>query len=505
MDDDKRRRWLPHGWMAGAWTPGARRMAWLALAMLAIVLPLTLVALLGRPATEPAASRPALVDLPLDFWDWGANRTLTPVEREQLAAMGSTQVYSLCGLIAAESGKPTWTPSGRASSPPPGLEQHLVVRLDAGLARIMDPALGPQLIPLIVAGCERNRTAASRGVQIDADVPTKKLAAYAEFLHQLRSALPAGWGLSCTMLLDWARSRDLALVGEAVDFVAPQFYSAYIPLDPAQTHEVVAAVELERTVRRLEALGVPYRIGLPIFEQCSLFDARGELLKPSLPLSPEAALAAGARPVRVGRGDETTLELVVPAPLQAGNLRFAAGQRLLFGTPTASGLARQLATLRRIPHVRCRGVLLYRLPGTEITRTLSIAQVAAAVAGTVRPAALTWRAEPLGNGHWTLLLSNRGDEDFIDLERPARAILTATGSRLSPPAVAPRGGHFLLSPLVGGAPGPPAQADGMAIDLLMLRAGATLTVEDVRIDGPPGTVPLGEVRWAGGSARLERR
>lgn len=484
-----------------------RRRRWLpaALVALAIAASLGLAALLHQPAPAPAPSTPALTTLPIDFWDWGANRTLTPSEREQLTAMGSTQVFSLCGLVDDVGGKPTWIPSGRASAPPPGLEQHLVVRLDAGLARIMDPALGPQLIPLIIAGCERNRTPASQGLQIDADVPTKKLAAYAEFLHQLRSAMPSGWGLSCTMLLDWARSRDLQQVGEAVDFVAPQFYSAYIPLDPGQTHEVVAAVELERTVRRLEALGVPYRVGLPIFEQCSLFDARGELLKPSLPLSPEAALAAGARTVRVSRGDETTIELAVPVPLQVANLRFDAGQRLLFGTPTVSGLSRQLTVLRGLPRANCRGVLLYRLPGTEITRTLSISQVAAAVAGKIKPATLTWRAEPLGNGHWTLLLSNRGDEDFIDQERPARATLTATGSRVSLSAVAPRGGHFLLSPLVSGVPGPPAQADGLAIDLLMLRAGSTLTVEDVRIAGPPGTVPLGEVRWTTGSAPLEHR
>ena len=495
--NDKRRRWLLLAWKSG-WPT-------LTLVVLAIAVSFILTTLLRTPTPAPTASRPALDTLPIDFWDWGTTRTLTPVEREHLTAMGSTQVFSLCGLIDADGGKPSWTPSGRASSPPPGLEQHLVVRLDAVLARIMDPTLGPQLIPLILAGCERNRTSASRGLQIDADVPTRKLAAYAEFLHQLRSALPTGWGLSCTMLLDWARSRDLKLVGEAVDFVAPQFYSAYVPLAPGQTHEVVAAVELERTMRRLEALAVPYRVGLPIFEQCSLFDARGELRKPSLPLSPEAALAAGARAVRVSRGDETTIELLVPAPLQVGNLRMDTGQRLLFGTPTAGGLARQLSVLRGLPHAHCRGVLLYRLPGTEITRTLSITQVAAASSGKVKPASLTWRAEPLGNGHWTMLLSNRGDEDFIDLEHPARATLTATGSRVSLSSVAPRGGHFLLSPLIGGVPGPPTQADGMAIDLLMLRAGATLTVEDVRIAGPPGAVPLGDVRWAAGTTPLERR
>ncbi len=487
-NDDKRRRWLP-----------------VALVAVAVLVSLVVAGSLRSPTSAPASSKPALDNLPIDFWDWGTTRTLTPTEREQVTAMGSTQVFSLCGLIETAGGKPTWTPAGRASSPPSGLEQHLVVRLDAGLARIMDPALGPQLIPMIIAGCERNRTPASHGVQIDADVPTKKLAAYAEFLHQLRSALPTGWGLSCTMLLDWARSRDLQQVAEAVDFVAPQFYSAYVPLDPGQTHEVVAAVELERTMRRLETLGVAYRVGLPIFEQCSLFNARGELLKPSLPMSPEAALAAGARTVRVSRGDETTIELLVPAPFQIGTLRFDTGQHLLFGTPTAAGLARQLAVLRGLPHAHCRGVLLYRLPGTEITRTLSIGQVATAVAGTIKPATLTWRAEPLGRGHWTLLLSNRGDEDFIDLEHPARATLTATGCRVSLSSVAPSGKHFQIHPLTANVVSTPERADGLAIDLLLLRAGATMTVEDVRIAGPPGSVPLGIVRWALGSSLLERR
>ena len=110
-----------------------------------------------------------------------------------------------------------------------------------------------------------------------------------------------------------------------------------------------------------------------------------------------------------------------------------------------------------------------------------------------------------GTGSPTLLLSNRGDEDFIDLEHPARATLTATGCRVSLSSVAPSGNHFQIHPLTANVVSTPERADGLAIDLLLLRAGATMTVEDVRIAGPPGSVPLGIVRWASGSSFLERR
>jgi hypothetical protein len=465
--------------------------------LLISVLALALVAMATVVLLQPAASTPPppLVaaaprgELPVDYWDWGANRTLSDRERDILTRLGSREVFSLCGVVAVEDKRLAWTPQGRPSAPPPGLKQHLVVRIDAGLARQMDPALADALIPVLVAGCQRNQTAATIGVQLDCDVPTRRLPAYAAVLRRLREALPAGCLLSVTMLLDWSHSKDLAELMQAVDFIAPQFYAAYLPVDPTDT-ALVGAGDLERVIPRLEAVGRPYRIGLPTYEQASLFDAKGNLLRPAVTVSPEAALTAGGRPGRIGRHDETTFEVLFPQPVQVAGLAFAAGSRLLFGSATAGGLAKAFAAIRRLAPRHCQGIALFRLPGRESTNSLSLAQALAAHRDAVRPAEITARLQPLGNRHWALIATNAGDEDFLDFATPARVLLTASDGALSATRL-PNYGFAIARPTPDGR--------GVELYLGLLRAGETFTIEDLRLDAHGARQPAlhGTLTWGG--------
>ncbi len=476
-----------------SWTPRTR-LAGIGVGVGVLVLALLSAIGAGRPnapaAPPPSApARPAVRWPPLNWWDWGINRVLTPQERELLAGTGCEQVFALAGAIYQVGNQPLWTPQGRPGEAPDGVKVHLVVRIDSEYARTLDPARSAALLPIVVAGYQRNRTAQTVGLQLDCDVPTRRLDTYIAFLHDLHAALPAGTQLSVTMLLDWTHSRALARLGQEVDFLVPQYYSALAPLSSSDT-SVTLASDLAGTVGRLERAGVAYYLGLPTFEQCSVFSAGDNLARTALPISPEAAIDAGGQVRRVTRSDETTIEMALGAPTQLCGSTLPAGARLLFGRLSATGLSRLLAALRQLAPKHCLGVCLFHLPGVEATRALSVAQVAAAHRGAVRPAAVTARLAELGQGHWALVLTNRGDEDWFDLQRPVHVTLQADaggirlGSRLPHPGL-------IRAVATGGPASDGSTRLGCDIDVGVLRAGEVVTIEDLHTDvhtRPHGTV-----------------
>ncbi len=480
--------------------PATRRVSGIIALVLAVTAALALAgAWPAAPAPAPAVEVALPAGFPIDYWDWGANRTLGTAERLALDRLGGRDVFSLCGMIAPYQDEWLWEPQGRPSAPIPGRRQHLVVRIDSLIARQMDPAIAARLIPLVVAGCARNRTAATIGVQLDCDVPTRRLGAYAEVLRQLRDALPPGTHLSVTMLLDWSRSKDLAALMQAVDLVVPQFYNTYLPIDLSGQTPLVGASDLERVVPRLEAVGRPYRIGLPTYEQCSQYNAAGDLVRPALAVSPEQALTAGGTAERVRLGDENLLTVRFAQATRVANQQIDAGHALVFASTTPSGIANRLADLRRLRPRFCAGVVLFRLPGRESTHTLTISQVEAAATSMVRPAKVVARLEPLGNQHHTLIVSNQGDEDFIDFTNPARVLIQATGAEVQATRLPSYG--FAIAREIATASG---RREGLAWYIGLLRAGEVLTIEDILIATPDGSVPriTGVVQQGGRSEGL---
>ncbi len=438
----------------------------------------------------PVAPPPVIVatvlpaGFPIDYWDWGANRTLSSSELKALDRLGGRDVFSLCGMIAPYQDEWLWEPQGRPSAPIPGRRQHLVVRIDSAIAKQMDPAIAARLIPIVVAGCARNQTAATIGVQLDCDVPTKRLGAYAEVLHQLRDALPPGTHLSVTMLLDWARSRDLPALMNAVDAVVPQFYNSYLPIDISGQTPLVGASDLERVIPKLEATNRPYRIGLPTYEQCSQYNAMGDLVRPALAVSPEQALTAGGTAERVRHGDENILTVRFAQATKVGNQQIDAGHALVFASTTPGGLAQRLADLRRLRPRFCAGVVLFRLPGRESTHSLTISQVEAAATSVVRPALVVARLESLGNQHYTLIVSNQGDEDFLDFTTPARVVIQALGADVQATRL-PSYGFAIAREVTN----PAGKRDGLELYIGLLRAGEILAIEDVMISTADASPP----------------
>lgn len=481
-------------------TPAVHRVIGIVSVVIAVAVAIGLATTFPNTPPPPIAVPVVLpAGFPIDYWDWGVNRTLSTAERQALDRLGGQDVFSLCGLIRPQNSEWAWEPQGRASVVIPGRRQHLVVRIDAGIARQMDPAAAEKLIPLIVAGCARNSTTATVGVQLDADVPTKRLAAYAGLLQQLRAALPAGTHLSVTMLLDWARSPDLAAVMNAVDTVVPQFYNTYLPIDFSGRTPLVGANDLERVIPKLEAIGRPYRIGLPTYEQCSQYDATGDMKRAALALSPEQALTAGGVAEQFRRGDENLLTVRFAQVTKISAQFLDAGHVLMFASSTPNGLARRLADVRRLRPRHCAGIVLFRLPGRESTHTLTISQVEAAANNRVRPALVVARLEPLGNQHHALIVSNQGDEDFLDFTHPARVVIQAPGAELR--ATQLPGYGFTVARELPTADG---KHDGLELYVGLLRAGEVLTIEDLLITTKDGSGPRihGVVQQNGRSERI---
>ena len=469
-------------------SPATRRLTGIIALLVAIVFAVSLAG--TWPAAAPAnAPPPPPAGFPLDYWDWGVNRTLSTAERQALDLLGGSEVFSLCGMIQPWRDEWLWEPQGRPSAPIPGRRQHLVVRIDSAIAKQMDASIAARLIPLVVDGWTRNRNAATIGIQIDCDVPTRRLAAYAEVLRTLRAALPEGTHLSVTMLLDWAHSRDLQVLMESVDAIVPQFYNAYLPIDLTGQTPLVGGDDLERVVKKMEAIGRPYRIGLGTYEQCSLYDSSGTLVRPAIPLSPEQVLNAGGVAERVLRGEENVLIVRMPKATKIGNHQLTTGQVLAFACTTPTGLSRRLADLRRLAPRHCAGVLLFRLPGNEVTHSLSLAQVAAAATSNVRPAQVLARLEPLGNRHYALIVSNQGDEDFIDFTNPARVLVQVPDAEIQATRLPDFG--FAIAREVTVQDG---RREGLDLYIGLLRAGEVLTIEDILITTKDDSEPRIEAR-----------
>ena len=405
-------------------------------------------------------------------------------------------MFSLCGMIQPWRDEWLWEPQGRPSAPIPGRRQHLVVRIDSAIAKQMDASIAARLIPLIVDGWTRNCNAATIGIQIDCDVPTKRLGAYAEVLRALRAALPEGTHLSVTMLLDWAHARDLPLLMETVDAIVPQFYNAYLPIDLSGQTPLVGGDDLTRVVKKMEAIGRPYRIGLGTYEQCSLYDASGTLVRPAIPLSPEQVLNAGGIADRVLRGDENVLIVRMPKATKIGNHQLNAGQMLAFACGTPTGMSKRFAELRRLAPRNCAGVVLFRLPGNEVTHSLSLAQVAAAATANIHPANVVARLEPLGNRHYALIVSNQGNEDFLDFTNPARVLVQALGAEIQATRLPAEG--FVIAREVTTA----GRSEALDLYIGLLRAGEILTIEDLQITTKDGSTPrIDVVVQQGGQSR----
>ena len=98
------------------------------------------------------------------------------------------------------------------------------------------------------------------------------------------------------------------------------------------------------------------------------------------------------------------------------------------------------------------------------------------------------RLEPLGNRHHTLIVSNQGDEDFIDFSKPARVLIQAPGAEIQATRLPDAG--FAIAREVKSDNG---RHEALDLYIGLLRAGEILTIEDLQITTKDGSEPRIEV------------
>ena len=303
-----------------------------------------------------APSRPALPRAN-GVWVWHEPVGLTPDDRAALPRLGITEVYGLAGTFSSDGERLVLRL--RRTYARSDLPLHLVYRFDAGGVRhaLDDPGSAAGAIARAFAEDRaKARGAGWRvvGCQLDLDAPTRRLPEYAALLRSLRPRLRTR--LSITGLATWL-DGGVAEPLRSVDFWCPQLYEFEAPRTLGSS-PLSSAGELARLRPRLDALGVPYRVGLGLHGQALVY-AGGRLKGTARGLSPSQAsrlyppdpsVTGDAGEERAGfRVDGGTLVFRRPNP-RALVLPNDAGFVLFRARAEDEELSPRLATLLPIPN-----------------------------------------------------------------------------------------------------------------------------------------------------------
>jgi hypothetical protein len=239
---------------------------------------------------------------------------------------------------------------------------------------------------------ELRRQAAARninlaGVQLDVDCATGSLAAYANFLRQLRKQLPPGFQLSVTALLDWF--RDGTAVGEVVaatDEFVPQFYDTTLR---DERHDddpgvIAARIDAGRWGPVFNRFRKRYRIGISCFGRALALRNGGKARSVTMfrQVAPLDLATNPAFELRTQRNQEEELVLEYRAwrNLSIDYNRFEPGEGVQFVIATPELVRHAVENARKMGGYAA-GVLFFRWARTEETLVMQPDDVLRAAAG----------------------------------------------------------------------------------------------------------------------------
>jgi len=446
--------------MAKSWIAPAVRPA------AAIILTIIIVSAIAR--TTPTRNPPAQ-QLDVAYWDWGAVSALSAEDQSRLHNLNCQTIYSFMGTIGFQVGRFTWTRQGPSLSVPVGFTRHIVIRFDRDVAGVIGRSDLSGLETLVLDRFARMKDGPVAGLQIDADVPTSRLLDYGKFLTRIRQQLPPVAQLSVTMLLDWTNNPHLAEAMQSVHLVIPQFYATKLA-NPAQTDNFVFGGNLERVINVLERGNIPYRIGLPVYEQSHHF--QGQRCNAIMPVSMEGLLSADGHIQRIVHGNEDIVDFRFDEAVLVDAVRIGVGDLVIVSRPSVAGLSDAFRRSRASAGPSCQGFAIFRLPDQKVSGVLSLDQVTAAYRGAWNPPKLTAEISVIGD-ECSVKITNSGDIDWFQPDEPATWNLEGLETVREIPAT---NDGFTLIPARNNAPTSWARANGWIIACQMLRAGDTMTL-----------------------------
>jgi hypothetical protein len=233
------------------------------------------------------------------------------------------------------------------------------------------------------------------GLQLDLDIPTRLLPRYETMLARLHARLSAEARLSITGLPTWMESSDLRRVLMAVDFWIPQAYGARIAERADECVPIASIGQVIATAVGARSLGRPFYIGLPAYSYTALYSVAGNLIGLRGDIAPEDIAASNDFELihrnAVTLGSELQCDAALcsggwkydfraRADTVIGGLTVHSGETLVLSTMTSAGLRACARAVRERAGSKLLGLCLFRLPCESDKSTLSIQQIAAALA-----------------------------------------------------------------------------------------------------------------------------
>ncbi|MCC2670782.1 MAG: hypothetical protein K0Q72_3253, partial [Armatimonadetes bacterium] len=298
------------------------------------------------------------------WWYWHHPFRLSAAEVGQLRTAGCSRLYVHAGTLEPQAGRLTLTSRQQWLTPAPG-ELFAVLRVHPAAHRLLLGEGGPDALVDLLYSARLPESV--RAVQLDADIPTAQLRAYAATLRRVRQRLPDGWELSITALPDWLRSQEYSRLCESVDEIAPQFYGNRWPEAGKRPPALWEAESLLSQVRRSAAGRARVWVGLPSYGRCIVLEPRGRPIGVRHDLAPEPLLddadwSTIAAEARGGAVTEDTLALRAEAEALAGPLTVAAGSALWFQWPRLDALERVTGEIEALRLPRVAGACYFRWP-----------------------------------------------------------------------------------------------------------------------------------------------
>ncbi len=414
-----------------------------------------------KPRAWPVAK------VPIAFWAW---RNQTPAGTDVRKAIDQTSakaIFLRAGQIDLQNGtllriRPV------VGLMPKDVDLHLVYNATRELLAQLDQVDDSALAEAIGASY---RTDAARavadharvvGLQIDIDMPTRLLGCYARTLRALRAGLKPGVQLSITGLPTWMHSTELSATLAQVDFWIPQLYGAEIPERFDQSVPISSLQTVSAFVSQARSIDKPFYAGLAAYSWVLLYNSNGSLIslrgdmdprliaadqnlelieqKPFEPPSrPGSPLVSEWREVYRARADDVVNDLVMHA-----------GDVLVVDLPSAESMRQSARAVRELAGEKLLGICVFRLPTSDDAATLSIQQIASALADVDSSARVEVRMLPDAHApNWIIQVRNAGTANAtvgsvkIELETSPGTITEFTPREsdsvesLCPPAGAP--------------------------------------------------------------------
>jgi hypothetical protein len=355
------------------------------------------------------APRPRTVaKTPIVWWSW---RNDAPAASEVRGAFQRTEARTLflrAGQFDYQQGQMQRIRAVTGKLPS-GVELQLVYNATRPLLRNFEQIEPAQLAATVAESFQQDLARAARegvtvaDLQLDLDVPARLLPQYRQLLESVRNQTPPHTRLSVTGLQWWMDAPALAETLAAVDFWIPQFYGAEIPQRLEQLVPIASPQQTARAVKRARRLGKPFYAGLAASGYAALYSTEGKLLElrgdldPALVAShPEMELSERSRFETAGADDiRSEWRLVYRARRECvlDGLVMRPGEALLLDVPSAANLRACAQAARAQGGASLLGLCVFRLPGAADPTTLTVAEIAAALAAapTQPVAAITLR------------------------------------------------------------------------------------------------------------------